>query len=252
MVTRLTAEWWRTWFGPAYLELYDEYLNERTPVEVDQLEALLRLRPPLEVLDLGCGQGRHVIELARRGYRTTGLDLSPFLLGVARERASAAGVTAVWIEGDMRQPPKGRAFELVLSLFTSFGYFDDDADNDLVLRAAAGVLVAGGRMVLEILNGDRAVKQFREREWFPVGQMTVFEERTIDPVRNRLAVRRTVVRGDDRETSFHSIRLYRGTEIDRRLRAAGFAEVSLYGDWDGRPVSDESDRIIAVALTPVL
>src|SRR6266571_3219297 len=80
------SEWWRGWFGPGYLALYDEYLAERTPVEIDQLEALLALRPPQRILDLPCGQGRHAIELARRGYDVTGADLSPYLLSVAEER----------------------------------------------------------------------------------------------------------------------------------------------------------------------
>ncbi len=250
MVAQIRGEWWRTWFGPRYLDVYDAYLAERTPVEVDQLETLLRLKPRSAVLDLGCGQGRHVIELARRGYRVTGLDLSPYLLSVARERATAAGVNAEWVEADMRQPPQDRAYDLVLSLFTSFGYFDDDSDNDAVLRAAAETLAPGGRMLLEILNGDRAVKQFREREWFPVGQLTVVEERTLDPQRNRLTVRRTVVRAGERETSYHSIRLYRGPEIRQRLLSAGFAEVRLHGDWDGTPLRDQSDRIIAVSQMP--
>jgi len=251
MVTQLRGDWWRTWFGPHYLDVYDDYLKERTPVEVDQIEALLRLSPGSAILDLGCGQGRHVIELAQRGYRVTGLDLSPYLLSVARERATAAGVTAEWVEADMRQAPRDRAYDLVLSLFTSFGYFEDDADNDAVLRAVVDALAPGGRMLLEILNGDRAVKQFREREWFPVGQLTVLEERTLDPRRNRLTVRRTVVRSGERETSYHSIRLYRGPEIRQRLRAAGFTEVRLLGDWDGSPLRDQSDRIIAVSQKPI-
>src|SRR3982074_1472391 len=107
------SEWWRSWFGPGYLALYDEYLAERTPVEIDQLEALLGLRPPLRVLDLPCGQGRHAIERARRGagwgrarrgYDVTGVDLSPFMLKVGEERARADGVRVRWLSGDMRQP----------------------------------------------------------------------------------------------------------------------------------------------------
>src|SRR5437870_13900235 len=119
------SEWWRSWFGRGYLALYDEYLAERTPVEIDQLEALLTLRPPCRILELPCGQGRHAIELARRGYDVTGVDLSPYLLRVAKARAEAAGVGVRWLEGDMRRPLAGDTFDLVLNLFTSFGYFFD-------------------------------------------------------------------------------------------------------------------------------
>src|SRR5207237_4588127 len=117
------SDWWRFWFGPGYLALYDDTLRERTPIEIDQLEALLQARPPLRVLDLPCGQGRHAIELARRGYEVTGMDLSPFLIELARERARAAGVRVRWLTGDMRQPIPDAKFDLILNLFTSFGYF---------------------------------------------------------------------------------------------------------------------------------
>ena len=131
------SEWWRSWFGPGYLALYDDYLAERTPVEIDRLEALLAVRPPLRILDLPCGQGRHAIELARRGYDVTGVDLSPFLLKVAEERARADGIRVRWLAGDMRHPIVGESFDVVLNLFTSLGYFADEADDAKVVDAAA-------------------------------------------------------------------------------------------------------------------
>ena len=94
------SDWWRTWFGPRYLALYDETLTERTPAEIDRLEALLQLRPPRRILDLPCGQGRHAIELARRGYEVTGMDISPYLIEIARQRARAADVQVRWLTGD--------------------------------------------------------------------------------------------------------------------------------------------------------
>src|SRR5713226_7506659 len=103
-------DWWQTWFGPGYLALYDAYLAERTPVEADQLETLLQIHPPRRFLDLPCGQGRHSIE-----------------------RAAAAGVRVRWLKGDMRRPIQGETFDIILNLFTSFGYFADPADDQRVL-----------------------------------------------------------------------------------------------------------------------
>src|SRR2546427_1722798 len=115
-MTEPDSEWWRTWFGPGYLELYAEPLRERTPVEIDQLERLLRLRAPTRILDLACGQGRHAIELARRGYDVTGVDLSPYLLEVANARASEAGVRVRWLVGDMREAIKADPFDVIVNL----------------------------------------------------------------------------------------------------------------------------------------
>ena len=246
-MAEVAPDWWRTSFGPGYLALYDGYLAERTPVEVDQLEALLRLRPPLRILDLPCGQGRYAIELGRRGYDVTGMDLSAYLLGVARDRAETSGVRVRWRFGDMREPLAGETFSVVLNLFTSFGYFEDEADDKLVMKAAAAMLEPGGRFVLEVINGERIMARFQEREWFTVGQAAVMEARTLDRSTRRMVVERTVTTPGETEVDVHAIRLYTGPDLEGALRAAGFDRVELYGDWSGEPLTPDSLRLIAVA-----
>jgi SAM-dependent methyltransferase len=244
------SEWWRSWFGPSYLALYDDYLAERTPVEIDRLEALLALRPPLRILDLPCGQGRHAIELARRGYEVTGVDLSPFLLKVADERARADGIRVRWLEGDMRQPIAGERFDIVLNLFTSLGYFADEADDRKVVDAAATVLVPGGRFLLEVINGERLMARFEEREWFTVGEAAVVERRSLDRSARRMVVERTVTTPNDTEVNLHAIRLYNGCDVSAILGSAGFGRVDLYGDWNGEPLTSDSLRVLAVGTMP--
>jgi SAM-dependent methyltransferase len=239
-------DWWKTDFGPGYLALYDGFLAERTPVEVDQIEALLRLHPPRRILDLPSGQGRHAIELARRGYDVTGVDLSPYMLGVATERADAAGVRVRWLAGDMREALAGDTFDLVLNLFTSFGYFADEADDRRVVRAAASMLEPGGRFLLEVINGQRVMGNFQEREWFTVGQLAVMERRSLDVPTRRMVVERTVSSANGDDTSVHAVRLYSGRAVKTMLDAAGFGRVELYGDWDGAPLTPESLRVLAV------
>lgn len=241
------ADWWRTWFGPEYLALYDRELAQRTPKEIDQFEALLRIRPPLRVLDLGCGQGRHAIELARRGYEVSGLDLSPYLLGVARERAEANGLGVQWVLGDMRQPLSGQRFDLILSLFTSLGYFADPADDLQVARAAASMLDSGGRFFVEVVNGTRIIDNFQERDWFTVGDAAVMERRVLEPKSRRMVVERTIERHGELEVNVHVIRLYGARELETLLHDVGFAQVQLYGDWDGSPVAPGSLRVLATA-----
>jgi hypothetical protein len=200
-------DWWRSGFGPEYLALYDDFLAERTPVEVDQIERLLALRPPQRILDLPCGQGRHAIQLARRGYEVTGVDLSPYMLGVARARAGASGVRVRWLE-------------------------------------------PGGRFLLEVINGERVMGNFQEREWFTVGQLAVMERRSLNPSTGRMVVERTVQSKNGDDTSVHAVRLYRGRELEKLVRAAGFARVDLYGDWDGAELSPESLRVLVVGTMP--
>jgi SAM-dependent methyltransferase len=245
-----TPNWWQTGFGPGYLALYDAFLAERTPVEVDQIEALLQLRPSQRILDLPCGQGRHAIELARRGYEVTGVDLSPYMLGVARERADASGVRVSWLAGDMREALPGETFDVILNLFTSFGYFDDEADDRRVVRAAASMLGPGGRFLLEVINGQWIIGNFQERQWFTVGQMAVMERRSLDVTTRRMVVERTVSSTTGDDTSVHVVRLYSGPAVKTTLEAAGFSRVELYGDWDGAPLTPESLRVLAVGSMP--
>jgi SAM-dependent methyltransferase len=242
------AEWWRTWFGPGYLALYDAFLSERTSLEIDQLESLLHLRPPLRVLDLPCGQGRHSIELARRGYNVTGVDLSEAMLAVARERATAASAKVRFLAGDMRQPLPGEHFDLVLNLYTSFGYFADEADDARVAAAAATMLAPGGRFVLEVINGERLMGNFQEREWFTVGDLSVLERRTLDRRTRQMTVERTVNQNGEEDTNVHVVRLYGRPEIRAVLASAGFEAIELFGDWDGSPATADALRILAVAV----
>jgi SAM-dependent methyltransferase len=239
-------EWWRTWFGPSYLAVYDAYLAERTPAEVDGLQTLAGLRPPMRVLDLGCGQGRHAIELARRGYTVSGLDLSAYLLDTARRRAQGEGLRVDFIEGDMRRPPPG-PFDAVISLFTAFGYFEQDAENLAVLRAVHGSLSPGGRMVLEVINGERVLRTFEAREWVTVGELVVMEDRDLDRDRMRLNVKQRIIGGGFDEAREFSIRLYTGSGLEAMFEEAGYARVDVYNGWEGEPASAESVRLLAVA-----
>lgn len=244
----MEPDWWRTWFGPVYLALYDPVLQERTPGEVDAIERLLAIRSPLQILDLACGQGRHSIELARRGYAVTGCDQSRFLLDVAVERAGQAGVTVRWVEGDTRQPPPVTGgYDIVVNLFTSFGYFADESDDLSVLRGVAGVLRPDGRVLIELINGERVIRNFEEREWIPMGEATVLERRRLDREHRRMEVERTIIRDGQEEMTTHALRLYGGRELATRLREAGFDRVELHGGWDGEPFSDDSLRVVAVA-----
>jgi SAM-dependent methyltransferase len=249
-MVEVDPEWWRTWFGPGYLAIYDDYLQERTPREVDQLEALLRLEPPLRILDLPCGHGRHAIELARRGYDVTGIDLAPSMLEVARERALGAGVSVRFLEGDMRVRVGEPAFDLVLNLFTSLGYFADPDDDRKVAEAAAAALKPGGRILVEVINGERVMANFQEREWFPAGDATVLERRSLDRASRRMTVERTVHRRGQDDRSVHVVRLYGARELTSLLEDAGFPIVDLYGDWDGSAAIPESLRVLAVATRP--
>jgi SAM-dependent methyltransferase len=150
----------------------------------------------------------------------------------------------------MRQPIADERFDVVLNLFTSLGYFADEADDRKVVDAAAAMLVPGGRFLLEVINGERLMARFEEREWFTVGQAAVVEHRSLDRAARRMIVERTVTTPNDTEVNLHAIRLYNGRDVSTLLRSAGFGRVDLYGDWSGEPLTSESLRVLAVGTMP--
>ena len=112
------------------------------------------------------------------------------------------------------------------------------------------MLEPGGRFLLEVISGQRVMGNFHEREWFTVGQTAVIERRSLDVPTHRMVVERTVSSKNREKTSVHAIRLYGGREVETMLRAAGFARVDLYGDWDGTRLTPESLRVLAIGTMP--
>ena len=114
------------------------------------------------VLDLCCGPGRHSVELARRGFQVTGVDRSPFLLAKAREQAAKSGASVEWVEQDMRNFVRPASFDLALSLFTSFGYFEDEQDDLRVLRNIHQSLKENGVLIIEVLGKERLARVWKD------------------------------------------------------------------------------------------
>src|SRR5205085_8594184 len=117
--------------------------------DVEQILTLAQ-RSDGQVLDLACGPGRHSVAFARKGFTVTGVDRSPFLLERARERGRDASVDIEWVQSDMRSFRRTGSFDLAVCLFTSFGFFRDDAENQRVLQNVATSLRPGGTFVLDM------------------------------------------------------------------------------------------------------
>jgi SAM-dependent methyltransferase len=240
--------WWKTYFGELYLRLYAAMATpEGTAQEVAGVLALLEPRPGARILDLGCGQGRHALVLARLGYRVTGLDRSTTLLSRAREEARGVAGEVAWVLGDMRCLPFGQGFDACLSLFTSFGYLDDEDENEEVLHQVHGALRPGGQLFLDMTNRDYRLQHLPPTSWRRHGAAIILEEARFDPATSRCTTTFTWLEGGQAESITHSVRHYTAPEVMAMLRRAGLAPVALYGDMDGSPLTAGSKRLIVVA-----
>jgi D-alanine-D-alanine ligase len=249
--------WYRRLFDGFYYDVWfqrgasGEAGAARTMFEVDFLLSVLTLPPGAAVLDLACGHGRHAIELARRDYQVTGLDLSASHLALAREVAAEAGVTVSWVEADMRDLPPG-PFDAVINLFSAFGYLESDAADQQVLTAVGQVLRPGGRFLLETRNREQVVRAFQPRVWQPLADGSHFlQEATLDLIAGRIHTRVTLVEPDGRrEQRDFILRQYTLAEFVHMLGAAGLTLRESWGGFDGSRYTLDSPRLLVLAERP--
>jgi D-alanine-D-alanine ligase len=243
--------WWDVYFNELYLRISEVILTpDRTAQEVAGVMTLLDSRPGARVLDLCCGQGRHAVPLARAGYRMTGLDRSPYLLGEAQRSAERAGVEVQWVRGDMRWLPWNGQFDACVNLFTAFGYFDDEAENEQVLHQVCRVLKPGGMFLLDVSNRDYYLMRLWPNGWRRHGRAVILEDTSFDPVTGRFTMTFTWAEGANWESLTHSVRHYTAPELAGMLRRAGLTPVAYYGDFDGSDFELHSRRLIVVARKP--
>lgn len=217
--------------------------------EVDRLLDLVGVRPPGTVLDLGCGIGRHAAELARRGFDVTGVDRTAEFLDEARRTASSEGLEIELVREDMRDFRRPGAFDLAVNLLTSFGYFEDPADDARVVRNLRASLKEGGAAVVDLMGKEVLARIFQPRDWREAdGDLWLYERRV---TRDWGWIENRWIRiWDGERTEFElAHRLYSATELARLLEDCGFAEVEVFGDLSGSPYDHEASRLVVVGRT---
>lgn len=215
--------------------------------DVAAILAAARARPGSRVLDLGCGPGAHAIEFARLGHRVTGVDTSPRLLDRARVAARTAAVDMEWIQADMRDLRRPSGFDLICSLYASFGYFDD-AGNRRVLENVLASLAPGGVFVLDIMGRETVARHWHQSRWHDVDGVLYLERCKSARDWSSLVSEWIVIRDGARAEFRVEQRLYSGTELRAVLLSVGFQDATLAGSLDGNTPYDESARrLVAIA-----
>ncbi|MGE0652413.1 MAG: methyltransferase domain-containing protein [Alphaproteobacteria bacterium] len=240
----LPHDWWRTLFNAVYLQTDGDVVedNRNTSREVDEILRFAGLEPADRILDLCCGQGRHSIELARRGFaHVTGMDRSRYLVRLARRRARRDNLDIVFKEGDARQVRLPEAsFDAVLILGNSFGYFERPEDDAEVFSAIRRITRSGATLVLDLTDGDWVKSHFEPRSWEWIDRdHFVNRERSLSADGSRLVCREVVTNAEKGVIAdqFYAERLYNPESITRLLEGAGFHEVRIH-----RGVETESER----------
>ena len=238
-------EWYKTAFGRLYTVLYSRRDYREAERVLDSFGDLLCTDDP--ILDLACGGGRYMVSAARRGFKVWGVDLSEFLLEQAVSRPELAGSV---VRGDMRKLPfRDGVFGAVLNMFTSFGYFETDMDNLIVLSEVSRVLKNGGTLLFDFINSGKIItKPLTETERESNGY-SIHETRTLES-NGKFLVKR--VRAANHSTGDlieydERVRLYGRQELLTMLDSIDLGVSGVFGDYDrGEFRADESERIILI------
>jgi len=249
-------DWWKRLFDETYLvtdarSVCDEALTAR---EVDFLEGILKPEKTGPILDICGGQGRHALELSRRGYADVSVvDYSEFLIDLGRRRSQHEGLDTRFIRCDARDTklPSGR-FMVIIVMAGSFGYFVDENENRKILREAFRLLRPGGRLLLDLPSRDYILKHFSARTWHEADTDTVVcRQRKLqdDIIYSRemvISKRKGLIRDED-----YFIRLYTQEAITDMLSAVGFGDIRVQMDFSPHGKNGDygcmTNRMIVIA-----
>jgi len=230
-------DWWRRIFNTLYLKTDADVVDDQniTLQEVDLFLEILKLSPDNKILDLCCGQGRHSLELARRGFlNVEGLDRSHYLIQKGKAQAKKEVLNIRFREGDARkQPYKSDTFDLVMILGNSFGYFEAIQDDLVVLREVFQSLKPWGRLLIDVADGEYLREKFQPRSWEWIDKKHfVCRERSLSLDKQRLISREVITHVEKGVIAdqFYAERLYIRESLKELLETAGFSDITFHGE----------------------
>jgi SAM-dependent methyltransferase len=240
----LKHQWFETFFqGPA-VDFWNRAMTPAlTVADVDFLEKTFDVKPGGRLLDVPCGNGRHSIELARRGYRVTGIDLSDAFLAAARTELDAD-----WRKGDMRElEVEPSAFDGAFCFGNSFGYLDHTGVAAF-LSALARAPKPGAKLVIETgMTAESILPTLVQQRWHRFGDLMILSENRYDPWESCLHIDYTFVRGSVIETRPTAHYVFTSAELRRMLEAAGFETLSFHAGMADEPYQLGSPRLVIIA-----
>ena len=239
--------WYKDWFNSEnYLKVYSHRDESEAARLIGLIVQSLSIKSDSKILDMACGSGRHAVIFAKKGFDVTAVDLSQRLLSEANENAHQNGVIVDFVLSDILEFETKKKFNLVLNLFTSFGYFDNDEENFHVILKAYELLTDGGYFVIDYFNRNYLLKNLIPTSVFSENGLRITQKRSIQE--NRVVKNISIDGNGLVEEFYESVRLYSYDEMIASIKKAGFIILKEYGDYYGNTFNKESSpRLIIFA-----
>jgi ubiquinone/menaquinone biosynthesis C-methylase UbiE len=243
------AEWFEKIFDNDYIRAYSRQ-NKSTVEDVNVIIELLSPEKNMKILDLCSGYGRHSLELARRGYNITGYDLSMEFIKYAKKKADEENLKVDFVHGDVRELDYKDEFDIVLNLYTSFGYFSHD-ENQEVIESIARALVPNGRFLIEALCFSGLIRRADPEQpatVFEGDDVMIVDTRRWDLEQNIMNVSRKLFFTDGTRNEYtFALRVYTLAEMIRMIQKAGLRLVDYFGSLQGNAYDYQSTHYVIIA-----
>ena len=228
--------WYENFFQGLALDLWRNAVSpQQTRAEADFIQQAVAASTGARLLDVPCGNGRHSLEMAARGYRMTGVDLSAEFMEEARQRSASAGLDIEWRQSDMRNLPGNAEFDGAFCFGNSFGYLEPAGMQEFV-AAVGRALKPGGMFVLQTgVAAESILPTFQEREWYRCGDVVMLIANEYDAFHSCLDTTYTFLRDGKSETGESTHWVYTAAEIQRMLAQHGLETRALYAGLDRAP-----------------
>ena len=240
-------EWFKQWFNSEeYLKVYRHRDEKEAKDLVNLILDNIDKSEVKNILDMAAGQGRHALIFAKKGYSVTAVDLSENLLSIAKRNAEKKNLNVSFVHSDIRLFEPHKSYDLILNLFTSIGYFENDNENYEVLNKAYQLLNGNGFFVLDYFNKNFIKKNLVQNSVDEFDDRVISQSRYIEG--ERIIKEITIDKNGKIDKFVESVRMFSYDELLIMLKKIGFQIIKIFGDINGNSFELESSpRIIIIA-----
>lgn len=243
----MAKEWWQNYFGQDYIETYQQAgYFDLTKKQTNFLVKKVFPRSTKTVLDLCCGHGRHAIELAKKGYKVTGIDYSAYAIDMAKREAKRQKLDIKFIRGDARQIKYANQFDVVINMFTAFGY-GSRTDDQKILKNVARALKPKGVFFIDLMNPIWLWRNYKPAYRLVSGKYKVSAKRQFDFLDNTISETRTIIERGKKKTYHTKNRLYTLAELTEVLKQQSLVVTDAWGKFDGGSYDWDAKRLLVRA-----
>lgn len=243
-------EWWEDIYNrDIYFRLYETEDTKLAAEEVEGVINLLKIQPSAKILDLCCGYGRHSVELAKKGFKVVGVDISEKQIQHAIKRVKESNTDVIFQIKDARKLDFNEEFDFVINMFLSFGYFKSEKEDKDVLKGVFKALKPGGKFLMDFWNAEKEIRDLKPIITEKIKNISIVKEWKFDAANKRLNWKNIVTFPDGQKESWkHSIKAYTVAEIKKLIEEAGLKFEKVYGSLKGEEYTSNSPAAIIVAV----